>query len=157
MASTIAQQEDEQQMQRLRGLCDALVAEEERVRAVLVTVEEFQTPDGAAPEKTAEYVRARKRLVPKLGEYRERVGGLSAARVPTVTVEEVREREEEVRRLEREVEGLEDEVSGYGGLPADLREARAEVERRGREVEAWKRRRAGLFEGLVAKIGSGGV
>ena len=80
-------------------------------------------------------------MAPKLAEYRERLAQRERRMTTTTTtslsVETVRAKEEEVHGLAAEVDTLEEAMHAYEGLPVgDLRMARAEVERRGREVRA---------------------
>ena len=130
-------------------LAAALSAEDSHTCILAGELRECVTPAACEGERTAEWVRARKRLGLKLGEYRarlERRGGGAGLDGAEGLMERVRGMEEEIRALEGEVEVLEGEVGAWEGLPGDVEGARREVERRGREVEAWKRRRDGLFQ-----------
>ena len=66
-------------------------------------------------------------------------------------IAEMLEQEGVLEEMARRVEKMEDEVKVFGGLPADREAARKEVARLEVEVDALRRRRDAMFQGLVEK------
>lgn len=66
-------------------------------------------------------------------------------------IAQILEQQEKLDELRGRVEGLEREVKRYAGLPAEKDAARREVGRLEVELDGVRRRRDGLFEGLVDK------
>jgi HAUS augmin-like complex subunit 1 len=64
---------------------------------------------------------------------------------------EMLEQQKALDELRERVEGLERDVGVYAGLPADREAARKEVGRLEVGLDEVRRRRDGLFEGLVGK------
>lgn len=64
---------------------------------------------------------------------------------------EMLEQQKALDELRERVEGLEKQVGAYAGLPADREAARKEVGRLEVRLDEVRRKRDGLFEGLVGK------
>lgn len=67
------------------------------------------------------------------------------------SLSEMLEQQKGLNDLKARVEGLEKQVDEYAGLPADREQARREVNKLEVELDGVRRRRDGLFEGLVGR------
>jgi HAUS augmin-like complex subunit 1 len=114
----------------------------------------FQPPISLS-RQTVDWTRNTKQLRAKLTEYNDRLAAISAdgssgAR-SGVFIEEIVRREGEILSLGERVERLEGQVDRFRGLPGDIQGARNEVVQVEKQLMDLKRRRDGLFEGLVEK------
>ena len=111
----------------------------------------FQPPL-SLQKQTLDWTRNTKQLRNKLGEYSDRLSTLqNSGAGAEVGALEVAEHEQRLHDLKAQVGLLEKQVEAFRGLPKNKDGARKEVERANRELEALKRQRDGLFEGLVQK------
>lgn len=85
----------------------------------------------------------------KLAEYQERIKTLERCGVGNVRIEDVLKKEKVIEESQQELQRLEGRIVDMNSLPPDLDVSRMEVERARNELEEWKRRRDGAFEGLV--------
>lgn len=91
-------------------------------------------------------------LTARLPELRDRVNGLArSVGVPSPTLEQVRREEEAFVALLRDKQALDAQVAAYEGLPADVDEARRELEALRDELRRITERRDAVFEGLVER------
>ncbi len=147
----------QQQAQRITDLQERLDGELSKLRDMLSEVQDgaFTTPP-SFPQKTAEWTRGTKLLSAKLVDYRERLSSASHAAEPAPSIQKVVTQEQNTLSLKAKVKDVEAEVRGFQGLPYNKQLALLEVERVRRDLEALKRSRDSLFEGLVEKGGLGG-
>lgn len=120
----------------------------------------FSTP-ASLPRQTTDWTRQTKHLRTKLREYEDRLSSLTpatttgsgAGRPPepasAAGIAQLVEQEAALGELRARVEELEGQVRRFRGLPMEKEAARREVRRLEAEAETVKRRRDGLFEGLV--------
>jgi len=120
----------------------------------------FSTP-ASLPRQTIDWTRQTKHLRTKLREYEDRLSSLTpatttgsgAGRPPepasAAGIMQLVEQEAALGELRARVEELEGQVRRFRGLPMEKEAARREVRRLEAEVETVRRRRDGLFEGLV--------
>ncbi|KAI9797854.1 MAG: hypothetical protein M1833_005054 [Piccolia ochrophora] len=144
------------QIHRLQSLHTALLTHLVRTRAHHTTLLSSPplNPPSSLPKTTASRARATKQLTPKLAEYRTRIESLPADKgKPPLSISDVARMETEVRTLAAQVKTVVKQVEYFEELPWGKEEARREVVRVGRELEALGRRRDGLFEGLVERGG----
>ncbi|KAF2198173.1 hypothetical protein GQ43DRAFT_401530 [Delitschia confertaspora ATCC 74209] len=116
----------------------------------------FTTPP-SLQRQTGEAMRQSKNLKSKIREYEDRLSFLSAQQSKTKdseiggakAVAELLDYQNRLEELSAEVEELEGEMANFANLPADREAARKEVGKLEVELDQLRRRRDGLFEGLV--------
>ncbi|KAJ9647192.1 hypothetical protein H2199_002179 [Coniosporium tulheliwenetii] len=113
----------------------------------------FTTPP-TLPRETAAWTRQTKQLRAKVREYEDKLASLPSAapeaeQLSSASIQRIAGMEEEVLGARERVLGLETRVQAFEGLPQDREKARGVVREKERELEGLKRRRDGLFEGLV--------
>lgn len=107
------------------------------------------------PHQTADWTRQTKQLRAKLREYEDRLASLPASNFSSSQVNSstslarLADEEKALVELRGRVQELEAKVRAFEGLPASKEDARAEVKRLENELNGLRRRRDGLFEGLV--------
>lgn len=157
---TISSFELTQQLIRVTALQTILVAEHQRLEALLQTVRSDAddsnssggpfSPPTDLPQKTSEWTRNTKTMRSKLREYDERLSSLeSLGMQPKPSIEDVATRQAELREMEGRLAGLEEELRWYEGVPPDVGAAREFLARAKDELRALIEERDRLFEGLV--------
>ncbi|KAH7138246.1 hypothetical protein B0J11DRAFT_475671 [Dendryphion nanum] len=129
--------------------------------ASLQTDPSFRTPTTLS-RQTADQTRQIKNLKTKIREVEDRILGLQSGQgrrkrdVPEdgdgglgEQIQRLLERQSRIEELEDRVRGLEGSVEEFGGLPPDREGARREVAKLEVELDGLRRRRDGLFEGMV--------
>lgn len=148
-----------QHLTHLSTLSSYLETEHAHLRAQLdslTTNPSFTTPP-ALPRQSADWNRQTKQLRAKVREYEDRLASLAlqpgsagaADAVSSASIARIAQMEEEAREARERVEQLEAEIKAFEGLPQDREKARKVVREKEKELEGLKRRRDGLFEGLV--------
>ncbi|KAF2500579.1 hypothetical protein BU16DRAFT_614310 [Lophium mytilinum] len=142
----------------LRTLHTTLSTQLSQLRSELQTLRDAEyKPPAALPRQTADRTRVTKLLRAKQRESETQLASLSRT-VPKSGETDVgsaaglavlEERERGLLELWERVAELEAQVQGFKGLPMEKEGARREVRRVEGELEALKRRRDGMFEGLV--------
>ncbi|ORY15871.1 hypothetical protein BCR34DRAFT_584804 [Clohesyomyces aquaticus] len=126
----------------------------------------FSTPP-SLQRQTNEQVRQTKHLKGRIRECEDKIlalssGSTSAQRggkgstvdvgiASAESILQMLEQQKVVEELREKVERLEKEVSAFAGLPADREAARREVSRLEVDLDGVRRKRDGLFEGLVGR------
>ncbi|KAF2737931.1 hypothetical protein EJ04DRAFT_487101 [Polyplosphaeria fusca] len=119
----------------------------------------FSTPP-SLQRQTTEQLRQTKHLRAKIKEHEDKLSSLQAAQgrsgkgadvASAETIGEMLEQQKALDELRNRVEGLERQVDEFAGLSADTDAARKEVGKLEVELDGLRRKRDGLFEGMVAR------
>jgi HAUS augmin-like complex subunit 1 len=121
----------------------------------------FKTPPNLH-RQTTEQTRQTKHLRSKIREYEDKLSSLQSMQSRTMTpgskhigstdaLMEMLEQQKALDELKARVESVEREVGEYSGLPADREAARKEVGKLEVRLDELRRKRDGLFEGMVGK------
>lgn len=121
----------------------------------------FSTPP-SLQRQTAEQTRQTKHFKTKIREHEDKIAALQASQNRNTTpgskytgsseaIAEMLEQHKALDEIRMRVEGLESEVAEYAGLPAGREVARKEVARLEVRLDELRRKRDGLFEGLVGR------
>lgn len=119
----------------------------------------FSTPP-SLPRQTTDQSRQTKHLRTRLREAEDKLSALQASQNRNLApgskdvgsaeaMGEILEQQRAMDNLRVKVEGLEGDVREFAGLPADREAARKEVGRLEVRLDEARRKRNGLFEGLV--------
>ncbi|KAK1826847.1 hypothetical protein QBC39DRAFT_292384 [Podospora conica] len=145
----------EQASARIAALSAYITSETDRLASLSADLERedspYRPPNDLA-KANLEAQRHIRNLTARLPELRDRVTGLArSVGVPSPTMEQVRREEEAYLALQKEKQALDAQVAAYEGLPADVDEARRELEALRDELRNMTARRDAVFEGLVER------
>lgn len=135
--------------------------------ATLQTTPALSTPP-TLPRQTTEHIRSTKHLRAKIREAEDKVSLLQtqtqgrgrststasirgASASSASAIEDMLEQQRGLDELRERVERLERQVEEFAGLPAERESARKEVGKLEVELDGLRRRRDGLFEGMVGR------
>ena len=140
----------EQQVLRVESQLRALKSEQDKVRRIIEDLkrDDFQ-PRSDLAAQTTEWIRNTKQLKAKVGEYDDRLKGLSGVQLPPVRLEDVKALMQELATQHARLTELHAQLTAFQSLPTDANAARKKLESAREELRGLVKQRDQLFEGLV--------